>query len=141
MISFSELGIDSAALGQEVDLGHAYLAGAGAIGNGFLWAARYLNFRGRLEIVDDDCVTSGNLNRQMWFGPADVTHPKADRLAAGAQPLVPNLLLVPRRLVPVVQSLNRDHRQNDRAASSEERPLYSGADNQPDDEEERHDEV
>jgi hypothetical protein len=97
VISFSELGIDSAALGQEVDLGHAYLAGAGAIGNGFLWAARYLNFRGRLEIVDDDCVTSGNLNRQMWFGPADVTHPKADRLAAGAQPLVPNLLLVPRR--------------------------------------------
>lgn len=97
VISFSELGIDSAALGQEVDLGHAYLAGAGAIGNGFLWAARYLNFRGRLEIVDDDCVTSGNLNRQMWFGPDDVTHPKAERLAARAQPLVPNLLLVPRR--------------------------------------------
>jgi hypothetical protein len=97
VISFPEFGIDPAALGTAVDLGHAYLAGAGAIGNGLLWAARYLNLHGRLEIVDDDCVTSGNLNRQMWFGPDDVTHPKADCLAARAQPLVPNLLLTPRR--------------------------------------------
>jgi hypothetical protein len=77
-ISFDQLGIDTGAFGEPVDIGKAYLAGAGAIGNGFLWAARHLNVRGQLEISDDDVVSSGNLNRQIWFTKTDVNHPKAE---------------------------------------------------------------
>jgi hypothetical protein len=97
VVRFSELGIDLRSLAQPIDVGHAYLAGAGAIGNGFLWAARHLNFCGRLEIVDDDSVSSGNLNRQIWFHPDDIGHPKVDQLAAKAQPSFRQLELVPRR--------------------------------------------
>lgn len=97
VICFDELGIDVASLVQPIDIEHTYLAGAGAIGNGFLWAARYLDFTGRLEIVDDDQVSSGNLNRQMWFDTDDLDLPKADRLAWRAQPSFPRLTLVPRR--------------------------------------------
>ena len=98
VVRFAEIGIDMKALSQPVDLGVSYLAGAGAIGNGFLWAARYLDFRGRLHIVDDDDVTSGNLNRQVWFGPDDIGQPKADRLACHAQIHFPRLTLVPRKV-------------------------------------------
>lgn len=97
IVHFEELGIELRSLGDPVDLGHSYLAGAGAIGNGFLWAARYLNLRGRLEIVDDDYVTSGNLNRQIWFQKDDIAKPKAEQLAALAQPYFPSLQLAPRR--------------------------------------------
>ena len=97
VIRFDELGIDVASLAQRIDIGHTYLAGAGAIGNGFLWAARYLDFTGRLEIVDDDQVSSGNLNRQLWFDTDDLDLPKADRLTLRAQPFFPRLTLVPRR--------------------------------------------
>jgi hypothetical protein len=41
------------------------MAGAGAIGNGFLWAARHVDIRGTLHIADDDRVSSGNLNRRI----------------------------------------------------------------------------
>ena len=97
VVSFQELGIELDALAAPIDLGHAYLAGAGAIGNGLLWAARYLDLHGRLEIVDDDHVTSGNLNRQIWFQTDDITKPKAEQLASLAQPYFPSLQLMPRR--------------------------------------------
>jgi hypothetical protein len=93
---FDELGIEWASLLQAVDLGRTYLAGAGAIGNGFVWAARYLDLRGELDIVDDDVVSSGNLNRQLWFEVADIGVPKAERLAEKAQPFFPHLTLRPR---------------------------------------------
>lgn len=93
---FDELGIEAASLMKPVDLGRAYLAGAGAIGNGFLWAARYVDLRGQLNIVDDDVVSSGNLNRQLWFEGADIGVPKAERLAEKAQPFFPRLTLWPR---------------------------------------------
>jgi hypothetical protein len=96
-VSFEELGIELDALPEPIELGHAYLAGAGAIGNGFLLAARYLDLRGRLDIVDDDQVSSGNLNRQIWFQSDDIGKPKATRLAELAQPYFPALQLVPRR--------------------------------------------
>src|SRR5262249_54270405 len=62
-----------------------------------LCAARHLNFRGRLEIVDDDHVSSGNLNRQIWFQTDDITKPKATRLAALPQPYYPSLERVSRQ--------------------------------------------
>ncbi|RDS84144.1 ThiF family adenylyltransferase [Dyella psychrodurans] len=96
-IIFADFGIDPASVEQPVDIGHAYLAGAGAIGNGLLWAARHLNFYGQLEIVDDDDVSSGNLNRQVWFDTDDIGQPKAARLVKRAQNAFPNLKLVPRQ--------------------------------------------
>jgi hypothetical protein len=98
VIPFAQFGVDFAALNAEIDLGQTYLAGAGAIGNGFLWAARHLNFRGQLDIADDDRVSSGNLNRQIWFTRDDIDKPKAARLATHAQPYFPNLKLEPRPL-------------------------------------------
>lgn len=95
-VSFAELGVSSAELGAPIDLGHAYLAGAGAIGNGFLWAARFLDLKGRLEIADDDKVSSGNLNRQIWFTKDDLGKPKAIRLANQAQSWFSDLKLEPR---------------------------------------------
>lgn len=96
VISFDALGIDMADLSQPLDLGHTYMAGAGAIGNGLLWAARHLDVYGQLEIADDDRVDSGNLNRQVWFGIDDINLKKVDRLALKAQPFFNNLRLVPR---------------------------------------------
>lgn len=97
IVKYAQFGVRLSALAQPVALGRAYLAGAGAIGNGLLWAARYLDIRGQLDIVDDDRVSSGNLNRQIWFDTDDIGQPKVDRLAARAQPLVPLLKLVPRQ--------------------------------------------
>lgn len=96
-LKFEQLGIDLTSIAQPIDLGRAYLAGAGAIGNGFLWAARHLNLRGQLDVVDDDKVGSGNLNRQIWFDVGDIGQLKADRLAGYAQPFFPHLALMPRR--------------------------------------------
>lgn len=96
-LRFDQLGVDLASMTQPIDLGCAYLAGAGAIGNGFLWAARHLKLRGQLDIVDDDKVASGNLNRQIWFGTDDIDHFKVDCLATHAQPFFPGLALKPRR--------------------------------------------
>jgi hypothetical protein len=97
IVSFAELGIDPISLTQPISLEHTYMAGAGAIGNGFLWAARHLDFRGQLNIVDDDRVSSGNLNRQIWFNTDDIGLPKVDQLAMRAQPSFPGLTLIPRR--------------------------------------------
>lgn len=93
---FDELGIPLSALSQPIELGRAYLAGAGAIGNGFLWAARHLDIRGQLDLVDDDAVSSGNLNRQIWFQPGDIGTPKVETLATRAQPYFQKLELRPR---------------------------------------------
>lgn len=83
-------------LSSKIEIDSTYLAGAGAVGNAFLWAIQYFNVYGELQIVDDDVVSDGNLNRQIWFSQADVSHPKAQRLAKLAQPYFPNLKLTPR---------------------------------------------
>ena len=82
-------------LDAPVALGEAYLAGAGAIGNGLLWAARHVHLVGTLNIVDDDVVSSGNLQRQIWFERCDRKKPKAERLAMLAQPSFPECTLKP----------------------------------------------
>jgi hypothetical protein len=93
IITFGELDITEAQLQGPLDLGHAYLAGAGAIGNGLLWAAETVDLHGELDIADDDRVGSGNLNRQVLFDEDDVGQLKAERLAARAQPANPHLVL------------------------------------------------
>lgn len=96
--SYDALGVDVSLLAKPINLGHTHLAGAGAIGNGLLWALRYLHVQGQLDIVDDDTVSSGNLNRQMWFDADDIGLPKAELLAKKAQSQMADLRLVPRRL-------------------------------------------
>lgn len=77
------------------DLGTTYMAGAGAIANGFLLALSQLNVTGKLHIADVDVVTDGNLNRCVWFSEADVGQKKAERLVELAQPDFPHLNLIP----------------------------------------------
>jgi hypothetical protein len=96
-LEFGQLGVDFTSITQPIELGPACLAGAGAIGNGLLWAARHLDLRGQLYVVDDDRVASGNLNRQVWFDSDDIDEFKVDRLVARAQPYFPRLVLLPRR--------------------------------------------
>jgi molybdopterin/thiamine biosynthesis adenylyltransferase len=72
-----------------------YLAGAGAIGNGFLYALRHFDVRGTLYVADPKKVTSGGLNRCLFFSPEDVDHPKASRICEIIKPHFPKLVLVP----------------------------------------------
>jgi hypothetical protein len=76
-----------------------YLAGAGAIGNGFLLALSLLNAEGELHISDPDVVDDRNLNRCVWFTSEDVGKNKAHRLTELAQPSFPALNLIPHDVV------------------------------------------
>jgi hypothetical protein len=96
VLDLQALGVTADLISRRIDLGRAYLAGAGAVGNGYLWALRWFDVHGQLDIVDFDVVKAGNLNRQLWFLETDVNLPKAKRLAARAQPSFPHLRLVPR---------------------------------------------
>jgi hypothetical protein len=96
VLDLDALGISEAVAKRSVDLGQAYLAGAGAIGTSFLGVLRWFAVRGTLDIVDFDWVKSRNLNRQLWYGAADIGHRKAERLATLAQESFPELVLKPR---------------------------------------------
>lgn len=96
VLDLSVFGVTPELTGKSVEVGTTYLAGAGAVGNAFLWALRHFDIRGKLHVVDHDAVSSGNLNRQIWFGDTDIGLPKAERLAALAAPYFPNLDLIPR---------------------------------------------
>jgi hypothetical protein len=51
-------------LPEGVDLGHVQLAGAGAIGNGFLWTLAHAPFlRGTLDVIDPESIELSNLQR------------------------------------------------------------------------------
>jgi hypothetical protein len=94
-INYDDILPDRSVLEERVDLGEAHLAGAGAIGNGFLWAARHVDLRGKLIVCDDDVVSSGNLQRQIWFDEDDIDDPKSSTLCRKAQPYVAGLQLKP----------------------------------------------
>lgn len=94
-IRYDEILPDLSVLNEAVDIGEAHLAGAGAIGNGFLWAARHVDLRGKLAVCDDDVVSSGNLQRQIWFDEGDIDDPKASTLCEKAQPHIPGCRLKP----------------------------------------------
>jgi hypothetical protein len=83
-------------VGGPVNVGKLYVAGAGAIGNGFLRGLALFDLHGELHIVDPKRVTSGNLGRCVWFEDDDVSRPKAESLVARAQPSMPAAILVPR---------------------------------------------
>ena len=80
---------------------HMTVIGAGGIGSPVI---QYLAAAGvgRLTIIDDDVVSLSNLHRQTLFATADVDKPKAERAAAVAAALNPdvNARAVRERIAP-----------------------------------------
>src|SRR5215213_9157116 len=95
VIEFDKIIDPAVPLDGAFELGTAYLAGAGAIGNGFLYALRLFDVGGELHVADADAVDGGNLNRCVWFSESDLEAPKAERLVELARPHFPRLRLVP----------------------------------------------
>jgi hypothetical protein len=89
-------GADLVSLHQPVDLGTVYLAGAGAVGNAFLYGLRHFNVQGTIHVVDPKLVKDGNLNRCMFYDKDDLGLQKAERLCSKAQPFFENTTLIPR---------------------------------------------
>lgn len=83
-------------LHEPVSLETAYLAGAGAVGNGFIYGLRYFDVEGTIHVVDPKVAKEGNLNRCMYFGKEDLGLQKAERLCKNAQPFFKNVELVAR---------------------------------------------
>jgi hypothetical protein len=95
-LDFAQLGIPEGALGRPVILETAVMAGAGAVGHGFLRAARHLDVRGELTIVDPKTVQGGVLNRCLYLVDGDIGRDKAVALAERAQPDFRTLTFRPR---------------------------------------------
>lgn len=92
--SFADLGVPAGALERPIFLEDAFVAGAGAVAHGFLHAARHLDLRGDLTIVDPKSVKEGVLNRCLYLGTDDIGADKAVALATRAQPDFPQLNLI-----------------------------------------------
>lgn len=90
------LGEDLGFLGLPCEIGDTVLAGAGAVGNSFLYGLQHFDVRGTLYIVDPKHVHDGILNRCMWFSPVDVGGLKSDAIVARAQGALPGLRLLSR---------------------------------------------
>ena len=80
-------------LNHPLEIGESYLAGAGAVGHGFIYTLRYFDVRGTLYIADPKKVTPGGLNRCLLFDADDLGYPKASRLCVIAQPHFSKLTL------------------------------------------------
>ena len=62
-----------------VDIGSTHLVGAGAIGNGFLWAlGAWAGIRGRLDVIDHEELDLSNLQRYVLGEQSMVDMPKTD---------------------------------------------------------------
>lgn len=79
------LGTDLSLMNREVDFDEAVLAGAGAIGNGFVLGLSCLPVRGKLTIADDDKASAGNLQRCVLFQDGSIKWPKAEELCRAGE--------------------------------------------------------
>ena len=95
-------GSDLRFLDSSIVLGEMYLAGAGAVGNAFLYALQAFCVSGTLYICDPKDVMPGSFNRCLWFEDSDLYKPKALRLCERAQFAFPSL-----RLIPAVATLDQ----------------------------------
>lgn len=97
VLDFQELFQDDMhMLHEPIDLETVYLAGAGAVGNGFIYGLRHFDVRGEIHVVDPKIVKDGNLNRCMFFNKEDLDLPKAEQLCKNAQTFFNTVKLVPR---------------------------------------------
>jgi hypothetical protein len=94
-LDYAQLGVPDGTLGQPIVLRKAVMAGAGAVAHGFLHAARHLDVRGELAIVDPKVVQGGILNRCLYLHDEDVESDKAPVLVKRAQVGFPGLALRP----------------------------------------------
>ncbi|ABE37275.1 UBA/THIF-type NAD/FAD binding fold [Rhodopseudomonas palustris BisB5] len=94
-LDYAQLGVPNGALDLRVDVGHAVMAGAGAVAHAFLKAARHIDIHGDLAIVDPKVVQGGILNRCLYLEDNDVDRQKAEVLAERAQRDFPHLRLLP----------------------------------------------
>ncbi|MGB7699152.1 MAG: ThiF family adenylyltransferase, partial [Methylovirgula sp.] len=88
---------------QKLKSARVLVIGAGGLGAplvSYLAAAGI----GELGIVDDDCVSLSNLQRQVLYATADVGRPKADAAAAAATRLNPNVKATPVRIRVTAQN-------------------------------------
>lgn len=92
---FDQLGLADGALRRQRDLTGMVMAGAGAVGHGFLRALRHLPTAGVLPIVDPKNVAEGNFNRCTYLYEEDLGKDKAVVLAERAQPDFGKLALEP----------------------------------------------
>lgn len=92
---FDQLGLADGALRRQRDLTGMVMAGAGAVGHGFLRALRHLPTEGVLPIVDPKTVAEGNFNRCTYLHEEDLGKDKAVVLAERAQPDFGKLVLQP----------------------------------------------
>jgi E1 N-terminal domain len=89
-------------LSEACDLGEVFLAGAGAVGNSFLYALQFFHTSGVMYICDPKNVMPGALNRCLWFSDSDLCQSKAERLCGRAQAHFEDL-----RLMPVVGTIGQ----------------------------------
>lgn len=68
-----------------------HLVGAGAIGNGVLWALSRMDCKGTLHIVDPEAVTDSNLQRYVMLTAGDRTKSKASLAKSWLGNLAPRL--------------------------------------------------
>jgi hypothetical protein len=89
------LGTDLELLYRPVFFDEAYLAGAGAVGNGFVQGLGCFDAIGKLFFADDDIVTDGSLQRCVLFEADDIGQPKATRLSKAVQSVLPKVTAIP----------------------------------------------
>ena len=90
------LGTDVPLIYEPVAIEDTYLAGAGAVGNGFVYALGQFDVGGELNIADDDTVGDGNLQRCLLFDEVHLNQSKAEVLSAAALKILPKLRAIPR---------------------------------------------
>lgn len=89
------LGGDLSLLYSPAFFDKAHLAGAGAIGNAFVYALGCFDVTGQLHVADDDIITDGNLQRCVLFDTEHVGKPKAIQLCAAARYFLPKIRAIP----------------------------------------------
>lgn len=94
VFSFASIGATRDVLVRPLTIRETALAGAGAVGNGFLRALRHLDVSGKLHVTDPKEIGAGNANRCLFFGAGE-TGMKAEVLSRNAQEYFGALKLEP----------------------------------------------
>lgn len=94
VLSFASIGATRDVLERPLIIRETALAGAGAVGNGFLWALRHLDVSGKLHVTDPKEIGAGNANRCLFFSAGE-TGMKAEVLSRNAQEYFDALKLEP----------------------------------------------
>jgi hypothetical protein len=81
---------------RSVELRDVHLVGAGAIGNGALWALSRMPCHGRLHVIDHETVTDSNLQRYVMLTAVDRGKQKAPLSVEWLKATGPKLTVLPK---------------------------------------------